>query len=147
GCLLPLGRLPVLVREGLDLDDAALRDLPLTRFWRTLAALLPAVEAKIRVTCALVPQLSIADHLRVEKLAKLVQQVLQRRVVRRLAGSAARATDLGHALEIGTNSSFNGRHYLLSKSARPFALNRDRTESIRGLSDLRAFSMIPKRSE
>ncbi len=110
--LLALCCLPVLVGKGLHLDNATFWDLSLPWLRRSFAALIFAVEPKIGMTGALVPQLPVANDTRFNEPAQFVQQVLQRGIVGSFAGSASEAADLHHSQEIDLNSTFDRCHGL-----------------------------------
>ena len=94
--LLALSGEPGVIANGLHLDHAALRHLPLAR--PTLLHLLRRIQAEVGMPRAQVGQLADAEHLRLERRADGVEQVAERPVARPLAGRAARGA---HLPEIG----------------------------------------------
>jgi hypothetical protein len=68
-----LAVLPAIVVQPLYFDNAALRDFPLSVPRLATRALLAAVKSEVRMTCALISKLTIADHLRAKASADIVE--------------------------------------------------------------------------
>jgi hypothetical protein len=64
--------LPAIVIQPLDFDDTALWDLSLPFARPAARTLYPAVQAKVRMTGALISKLPIADHLRAKAYADII---------------------------------------------------------------------------
>ena len=98
--LVAIGGEPRVIAGRLDLHDPALRKRPLPPLELSLGHLLRGVQAEIGMVGALLGQLADAEHPGFQGRTNRVQQVGQRRVVRRLGRAAARRPYLADVVEV-----------------------------------------------